>query len=198
MLFRSEHADRTLARLAPAFDDAPALVELQRCLHTLKGGARMAGLVLIGDLSHDLETLLIRVGDGLVPRSVFANVHPKFQTPWISTILIGMFVATLTGVLPIGALLELTNIGTLFAFIIVCSAVLIMRQTNPQAKRPFRCPLVPIIPILGIASCLLLMLSLPAANWYRLFGWLAIGLVIYFSYGVRHSTLGQELRASAK
>ena len=100
----------------------------------------------------------------------------------------------MTAVLPIDALLHLTNIGTLFAFVIVCGAVLIMRRTNPGAARPFRCPLVPIIPILGIAMCLLLMLSLPAANWWRLFAWLGIGLVIYFCYGKRHSILGKELR----
>jgi APA family basic amino acid/polyamine antiporter len=133
--------------------------------------------------------------DGLVPKSIFASVHPTFRTPWISTILIGVFVACLTGFLPIDALLHLTNIGTLFAFVIVCGAVWIMRRTNPQVERPFRCPLVPIVPILGIATCLLLMLSLPAANWYRLFAWLVLGLVLYFTYGMHHSILGKALRA---
>src|SRR5207302_4781228 len=107
-------------------------------------------------------------------------------------ILIGVFVATMTAFLPIDALLHLTNIGTLFAFVIVCAAVLIMRNTNPEAARPFRCPFVPFVPILGIVACLVLMLSLPVANWWRLFAWLAIGLVIYFSYGRSHSLLGQE------
>jgi len=105
-----------------------------------------------------------------------------------------VFVATMTAFLPIDALLHLTNIGTLFAFVIVCGAVLIMRRTNPEAARPFRCPFVPVVPILGIAACLVLMLSLPAANWWRLFGWLAVGLIIYFAYGRRHSILGKELR----
>jgi APA family basic amino acid/polyamine antiporter len=132
--------------------------------------------------------------DGLVPRGFFADVHPRFRTPWKSTILIGVFVAILTGFLPIGALLHLTNIGTLFAFVIVCGSVLIMRRTNPEAERPFRCPFVPVVPILGIATCLLLMFSLPAANWWRLIGWLALGLVIYFTYGRHHSLLGKELR----
>jgi APA family basic amino acid/polyamine antiporter len=121
-------------------------------------------------------------------------VHPTFKTPWISTILIGVFVAALTGFLPIDALLHLTNIGTLFAFVIVCGAVLIMRRTNPEAARPFRCPLVPLVPILGIAACLLLMFSLPAANWWRLFAWLGLGLLIYFFYGRRHSLLGIQLQ----
>src|SRR5262249_25058264 len=132
--------------------------------------------------------------DGLVPHGFFANVHPRFRTPWKSTIAIGVFVGVLAGLLPIGALLHLTNIGTLFAFVIVCAAVLIMRRTNPEVERPFRCPLVPIVPALGILFCLLLMFSLPAANWFRLFGWLAIGLCIYFFYGRQHSLLGKELR----
>jgi APA family basic amino acid/polyamine antiporter len=95
---------------------------------------------------------------------------------------------------PIEWLLHLTNIGTLFAFVIVCAAVLIMRKTNPQADRPFRCPMSPLVPLLGIGSCLILMFSLPPENWYRLLGWLAIGLVIYFLYGRRYSAIGRELR----
>jgi len=91
-------------------------------------------------------------------------------------------------------MVDLTNIGTLFAFVIVCGAVLIMRRTNPEAARPFRCPMVPLVPILGIVACLVLMLSLPAANWWRLFAWLLIGLCIYFFYGRHHSLLGKELR----
>src|SRR5436305_8951851 len=118
------------------------------------------------------RVFLAMARDGLVPRGFFADVHPVFRTPWKSTIAIGLFVGVLAGLLPIDALLHLTNIGTLFAFVIVCGAVLIMRRTNPEAERPFRCPFVPVVPILGIASCLLLMLSLPAANWARLFGWL--------------------------
>src|SRR6059036_622291 len=141
------------------------------------------------------RVFLAMARDGLVPRSVFASVHPTFRTPWISTILIGTFVAALTGFLPIDALLHLTNIGTLFAFVIVCAAVLIMRNTNPEAERPFRCPFVPVVPILGIGACLLLMFSLPAANWLRLIGWLALGLCIYYFYGRHHSILGKELRA---
>jgi APA family basic amino acid/polyamine antiporter len=83
----------------------------------------------------------------------------------------------------------------LFAFVIVCSAVLIMRRTNPAAERPFRCPLVPFVPLAGIACCLVLMLSLPAANWWRLFAWLALGMVIYWCYGRKHSVLGKQLAA---
>jgi basic amino acid/polyamine antiporter, APA family len=161
------------------------------------GVAGITSVLLVIMLSAP-RVFLAMARDGLVPKAVFASVHPTFKTPWISTILIGVFVAIMAGLLPIDALLHLTNIGTLFAFVIVCGAVLIMRRTNPEAHRPFRCPLVPIVPILGIASCLLLMLSLPAENWYRLFGWLAIGLVIYFFYGIHHSTLRHNLEDMVK
>jgi basic amino acid/polyamine antiporter, APA family len=131
--------------------------------------------------------------DGMLPPSFFSAVHPRFRTPWKSTILVGSFVAVLAGLLPIDALLQMTNIGTLFAFTIVCAAVLIMRRTNPNAERPFRCPFVPLVPILGILCCLVLMFSLPAANWWRLVGWLAIGLVIYFAYSRHHSVMAKRL-----
>jgi APA family basic amino acid/polyamine antiporter len=140
------------------------------------------------------RVFLAMARDGLVPKKFFADVHPVFRTPWKSTIAIGLFVAILAGLLPINALLELTNIGTLFAFVVVCAAVLVMRRINPEANRPFRCPLVPVIPILGIVLCLMLMMSLPVGNWLRLFGWMAIGLLIYFFYGRHHSTLGHELK----
>ncbi len=157
------------------------------------GVAGITSVLLVMMLSAP-RVFLAMARDGLVPKGMFADVHPKFRTPWKSTILIGVFVGVLAGLLPIGALLHLTNIGTLFAFVIVCTAVLIMRKTNPQAERPFRCPWVPLTPILGIGACLVLMFSLPAANWLRLFGWLAIGLLIYFFYGRHHSILGKELR----
>lgn len=157
------------------------------------GVAGITSVLLVMMLSAP-RVFLAMARDGLVPSKFFADVHPRFQTPWKSTILIGLFVAVLAGLLPIDALLDLTNIGTLFAFVIVCTAVLIMRKTNPETPRPFRCPLVPIVPVLGIASCLMLMFSLPAENWYRLIGWLAIGMSIYLGYGRKHSVLGKALR----
>jgi APA family basic amino acid/polyamine antiporter len=157
------------------------------------GVAGITSVLLVMMLSAP-RVFLAMARDGLVPKSIFASVHPTFKTPWISTILIGVFVGVLAGLLPIGALLHLTNIGTLFAFVIVCSAVLIMRRTDPDAERPFRCPFVPVVPILGVASCLLLMFSLPAANWWRLIAWLALGLAIYFGYGIHHSILGKQMR----
>jgi basic amino acid/polyamine antiporter, APA family len=152
------------------------------------GVAGITSVLLVLMLSAP-RVLLAMARDGMVPPSFFADVHPRFRTPWKSTILIGAFVATMTGFLPIDALLLMTNIGTLFAFMIVCAAVFIMRRTNPDAKRPFRAPLYPIVPILGVLSCLMLMFSLPVENWYRLIVWMVIGFVIYFSYGHRHSEL---------
>jgi basic amino acid/polyamine antiporter, APA family len=152
------------------------------------GVAGITSVLLVLMLSAP-RVFLAMARDGMVPRHFFGDVHPKFRTPWRSTILIGAFVAVLTGFLPIDALLHLTNIGTLFAFVIVCTAVLIMRRTNPDAERPFRVPLYPFVPILGILACLLLMFSLPVENWYRLIAWMAIGFVIYFLYGYHHSEL---------
>jgi len=157
------------------------------------GVAGITSVLLVLMLSAP-RVFLAMARDGMVPRHFFGDVHPKFRTPWRSTILVGAFVATLTGFLPIDALLHLTNIGTLLAFVIVCAAVLIMRQTNPDAERPFRAPFYPVVPILGILSCLLLMFSLPAANWYRLIAWMAIGLVIYFSYSYKHSVLAMQMK----
>jgi APA family basic amino acid/polyamine antiporter len=156
------------------------------------GVAGITSVLLVLMLSAP-RVFLAMARDGLVPRGFFADVHPKFRTPWKSSIAVGLFVGTLAGLLPIDALLHLTNIGTLFAFAVVCAAVLVMRRTDPQASRPFRCPWVPVVPIRGIAACLMLMLSLPASNWWRLFAWMAIGLAIYFTYGRRHSVLGRQL-----
>jgi APA family basic amino acid/polyamine antiporter len=152
------------------------------------GVAGITSVLLVLMLSAP-RVMLAMARDGMVPRHFFADVHPKFRTPWRSTILVGAFVALLTGFLPIDALLHLTNIGTLFAFVVVCAAVLIMRRTNPEAERPFRVPLYPFVPILGILSCLLLMFSLPVENWYRLIAWMALGFVVYFLYGHKHSEL---------
>ena len=152
------------------------------------GVAGITSVMLVMMLSAP-RVFLAMARDGLVPKSFFGDVHPKFRTPWRSTILIGCFVIVLAGFLPIDALLHLTNIGTLFAFVVVCAAVLIMRKRYPDHPRPFRCPMVPVIPILGVLTCLLLMFSLPTANWWRLFAWLGLGLFIYFFYGRHHSVL---------
>jgi APA family basic amino acid/polyamine antiporter len=150
--------------------------------------------VLLVMMLSQPRVLLAMARDGLVPTNFFGAVHDKFRTPWKGTITTGVFVATMAALLPLRILAELTNIGTLLAFVIVCTAVLIMRRTHPEATRPFRAPLVPLVPILGILSCLLLMFSLPAENWMRLIVWLLIGFVIYFGYGRHHSVMAR-LRA---
>jgi basic amino acid/polyamine antiporter, APA family len=139
------------------------------------------------------RVLLAMARDGLVPSGFFGAVHERFRTPWKSTILTGIFVGTMGAFIPLRILAELVNIGTLLAFVIVCAAVLVMRRTHPNVQRPFRCPMVPLVPILGVIFCLLLMFSLPAENWLRLVIWLLIGFAIYFSYGRYHSVMSRLL-----
>lgn len=132
--------------------------------------------------------------DGLLP-GVFSRVHPRFGTPYLSQMLIGTCVAVIAGVVPIGLLGEMVSIGTLFAFVMVCGAVLYLRRSDAGAERPFRVPGVPVVPILGILMCLALMAGLPLDTWLRLFVWMAIGIAIYFAYGRRRSVLQQSLSA---
>ncbi len=127
--------------------------------------------------------------DGLVPKRFFGAVHPRFRTPWKATLVTGAFVMLLCGFLPLNILADLVNIGTLFAFLLVCAGILVLRYTQPDAPRAFRTPLVPLVPALGILTCLLLMCSLPAQNWYRLLAWLLIGMLIYLGYGRKHSVM---------
>ncbi len=150
--------------------------------------------VLLVMMLSQPRIFLAMARDGLLPKSFFGAIHPTFRTPWKSTILTGLFVALLGALLPLRLLAELVNIGTLFAFVVVCSAVLIMRKTHPEAERPFRAPFVPFVPFAGIFTCIILMLSLPAENWIRLVGWLLIGFVIYFFYGRKHSALNNSNR----
>jgi len=132
--------------------------------------------------------------DGLLPK-IFADVHPRFRTPWLSTILTGVFAMAFGGLFPIGLLSELVSIGTLLAFVIVCAGVLVLRYTNPEIHRPFKTPFVPIVPVLGILSCGYLMYGLPIDTWARLIVWLVAGLFIYFLYGRRHSSVQRALAA---
>ncbi|HOX21104.1 MAG TPA: amino acid permease, partial [Gemmatimonadales bacterium] len=126
--------------------------------------------------------------DGLLP-PVFSAVHPKFKTPWLATIVTGLVAMLCAGLLPIGLLGELVSIGTLLAFAIVCGGVLVLRYTDPNIPRPFRTPLVPLVPILGVGFCFYLMWGLPIDTWARLIVWMAIGIAIYFFYGRKHSKL---------
>jgi basic amino acid/polyamine antiporter, APA family len=135
--------------------------------------------------------------DGLLPPGFFGAVHSRFRTPWKSTILTGAVVGLGSSLIPLGLLLQLANIGTLLAFVIVCVAVLVMRRIDPAAQRPFRCPFVPALPILGALFCLTLMFSLPAGNWLRLAVWLLVGIAIYIFYGRHHSVLA-KMRSEAR
>ena len=128
--------------------------------------------------------------DGLLP-ATFGKVHPRFHTPYVTTILTGIVAAVMAGLFPIGLLGELVSIGTLLAFVIVCGGIIALRYKSPNLARPFRTPLVPLVPILGILICGYMMTSLPAATWERLIIWMAIGLVIYFGYSRTHSKLAR-------
>jgi APA family basic amino acid/polyamine antiporter len=180
-------------RSAPV-SDAFAQVGLPWAQFLIAVGA-LTGItsVLLVMMLSQPRVLLAMARDGLVPPSFFGAIHPRFQTPWKSTILTGLFVGTLAAFLPLNILAELVNIGTLLAFTIVCGAVLIMRRTHPDLERPFKVPFMPVTPILGIATCLMLMFSLPWENWMRLVIWLLLGFGIYFLYGIRHSHLAREM-----
>ena len=142
-------------------------------------------LVLLYGQSRVLYTM---AHDGLLP-GLFAKIHPRLQTPYLSQMLIGLIVAITAALVPIDILGELVSIGTLFAFILVCGAVIYLRRSASGAKRPFRVPNVPVVPGLGILFCLLLMAGLPLTTWIRLAVWLVIGLVVYALYGRTHSVL---------
>ncbi len=132
--------------------------------------------------------------DGLLPKWAGA-IHKRFRTPWITSIVVGVCVAFFASLIPIGDLAVLVNIGTLLAFVIVCAGVWVLRRKRPDLPRPFKTPLVPLIPILGIVTSLAAMLSLPAKTWWRLLIWLAIGLVIYVFYGRKHSNVRRNAAA---
>jgi APA family basic amino acid/polyamine antiporter len=137
--------------------------------------------------------------DGLLPKS-FAKVHPRFRTPYINTIITGVLVGGVAAVASIDEMVDLTNIGTLFAFILVCIGIPVMRYKDPSRARPFKVPLGPwLLPMMGIASCLFLMFYLPPASWWRFVGWLILGLSIYIAFGYTRSKLhngGSTVRTS--
>nr|MCU0363311.1 amino acid permease [Bacteroidales bacterium] len=126
--------------------------------------------------------------DGLLP-PIFAKVHPKFKTPYMSTIIVGVVAMVLAGLFPIGVLSKLVSLGTLLAFASVCLAILVLRKKQPDTPRPFKTPFMPWVPLFGIVSCLGVTLFLNIYAWITMGVWLAIGLVVYFTYGMRHSAL---------
>ncbi|MGH8092176.1 MAG: amino acid permease [Chthoniobacterales bacterium] len=158
--------------------------------HALVSAGALAGLtsvLLVFQLGQP-RIFMAMARDGLLPQ-YFARIHPRFRTPHITTIWTGVFVGGIAMLTDIGSLADLTNIGTLFAFVLVCCGVIVLRRKDPSRPRPFRVPFVPIFPLLGVLLCFALMLSLPIETWIRFFVWLIIGLAIYFLYSVRHSRL---------
>jgi len=153
--------------------------------------AGMASVLLVFQLGQP-RIFMAMARDGLLPQ-YFAKIHPRYRTPHITTIWTGVIVGVVSMVTDIGSLADLTNIGTLFAFILVCCGVVVLRRTDPGRHRPFRVPFVPVFPIIGVILCAALMLSLPVLTWLRFFLWLIIGLVIYFLYGIRHSKLREGI-----
>jgi basic amino acid/polyamine antiporter, APA family len=154
----------------------------------------LAGLtsVMLVMLLGQTRVLYAMANDGLLPKKFFAAVHPKFRTPYKNTILVGLLAAIVGSLTPIEDIGKMVNIGTLLAFVMVCIAIIILRKTEPGLKRPFRTPLVPWIPMLGILFNGYMMYKLGWINWARLLIWLAVGLVVYFAYGSKHSRVRKE------
>jgi APA family basic amino acid/polyamine antiporter len=180
---------------------APALkIDLKAPLASafvLRGLNTVAGIVSLGAVAGLTSVLLVLLlgqsriffaisRDGLLP-PVFSRIHPRFRTPYWPTTLTGIVVGLTAALLPIQEIAELANIGTLFAFVLVCLGLWILRRVDPARPRPFRTPMVPLVPILGVVSCGYLVLSLPLITWIRFFVWMAVGMVVYFSYGRFHS-----------
>jgi basic amino acid/polyamine antiporter, APA family len=167
-----------------------------------------AGLISLGAVFATTSVLLVfQLGqpriffsmarDGLLPAWA-ARVHPKYRTPHVTTIMTGLFVATFAGLANIDEIVQLTNIGTLFAFILVAVGILILRRTDPDRPRPFRTPLVPWVPLAAVVSCAYLMLQLPRDTWIRFIAWLALGLLVYLVYGMRRSELRRSVQHVAR
>jgi APA family basic amino acid/polyamine antiporter len=175
---------------------APVAVAFQK--NGLRFAAGLISLGAIAGLSSVLVVMLLGQSrvffamsrDGLLP-PFFSRVHPRFQTPHLSSIGVGFAVAAIAALVPLDEIVELVNIGTLFAFVVVSLGVIVLRHTQPELPRPFRCPWVPVLPILSVVSCAYLMWQLPALTWERFVIWLVIGLVIYAFYGRRHSRVAK-------
>ncbi|GAB3201182.1 APA family basic amino acid/polyamine antiporter [Pontibacter aydingkolensis] len=180
----------------------PVLLALQvagpglKWLYFLTGVGAVAGLasVVLVMLMAQPRIFYSMSRDGLLP-GFFGKVHPKYNTPYVPTIITGVVAAIIAGIFPIGLLGELVSIGTLLAFVIVCAGIIVLRRTNPDLKRPFKTPFVPLVPILGILICGYMMVNLGFDTWIRLIAWMGIGVVIYFLYGRKHSKLRKPSEA---
>ena len=172
-----------------ALDAAGPGLAWLKYLTTIGAVAGLASVVLVM-LMGQPRIFFAMSRDGLLP-PIFGRVHEKFRTPYLATIITGVVAAVIAGMFPIGLLGELVSIGTLLAFVIVCAGILVLRYAQPDLPRPFKTPLVPFVPIGGIACCGWLMYNLPRDTWLRLIIWMAIGLLIYFAYGRTHSKLAK-------
>ncbi|HNX80741.1 MAG TPA: amino acid permease [Candidatus Omnitrophota bacterium] len=163
-------------------------------------------IVAFGSIAAQIAVLLVlQLGqsriffsmsrDGLLPQ-IFSRVHHRFKTPHVATIVTGIIIASVAAFTNIEEMIDLTNIGTLFAFVLVCFGVIVLRVKEPHRPRAFKVPLNPIIPLLGVASCIFLMTALPHITWIRFVVWLIIGLIVYFTYGMHNSILHQKHRAA--
>jgi len=169
----------------------PALLSASRFIIALGAVIAMGSVLLVFQLGQP-RIFFSMSRDGLLP-PFLAKVHPRYKTPYVGTILTGVFVAVFAAFANIAEVVDLTNIGTLFAFVLVSAGVIFLRRSDPNRPRPFRVPWVPLTPLISIVACLYLMLQLPVVTWIRFAIWLVIGLVIYFAYGYRHSKLRQRV-----
>ena len=172
--------------------------------HVAPGAKWATGIVAFGSVvAHTAVLLVFQLGqpriffsmarDGLLP-PVFAKVHPKFKTPHVTTILTGVVVGVFSAVMSIDEMVDLTNIGTLFAFVLVCIGITILRYKEPNRARPFKVPFGAwLLPMMGAVSCVFLMIYLPPTSWWRFVAWLMIGLSVYLSYGYAKSVLGRKV-----
>ena len=168
-------------------DGSPRLITISRFIVSLGAVIAMSSVLLVFQLGQP-RIFMSMARDGLLP-PFLAKVHPRFKTPYVGTIITGLFVATFAAFANIAEVVALTTLGTLFAFVLVSAGVIVLRRLEPDRVRPFRAPFVPFTPIISCVACLYLMLQLPRITWIRFAVWLLIGLVIYFLYGVRHSRL---------
>jgi APA family basic amino acid/polyamine antiporter len=168
-------------------EGSPRLVTISRLIVALGAVIAMSSVLLVFQLGQP-RIFMSMARDGLLP-PFLARIHPRYKTPYIGTIITGLFVATFASFANIAEVVDLTNIGTLFAFVLVSAGVLVLRKKEPNRVRPFRAPLVPFTPIISIVACVYLMLQLPTLTWIRFGIWLALGLLVYLLYGMGHSRL---------
>jgi APA family basic amino acid/polyamine antiporter len=188
-------AEPLITALAHA-EGPPALLNFSRFIIALGAVIAMGSVLLVFQLGQP-RIFFSMSRDGLLP-PVLAKVHPRFRTPYVGTILTGVFVAVFAAFANIAEVVDLTNIGTLFAFVLVSAGVIVLRRLEPDRPRPFRVPGVPFTPLISIAACAYLMFQLPGVTWVRFAIWLVLGLIFYFFYGYRHSVLRNRDVASAR